>query len=139
MVLIKIKDGFQFRGEGERVGRDSQGVLHTFWKSSGHFDVPLDLAIKVLAERPQRFDIVNKEEFNDMVGTLQNNIEPIEIKEEPIVEKLITLKEIKKMTKDGLNDWAAKRDYDVNPTDKKNKIINDLIKQIEEKTGKKVE
>jgi len=55
------------------------------------------------------------------------------------IEENITLKELKGMTRDELNDWAAKRDYEANPfKDSKSVVIEKLVKQIEARTGKKV-
>lgn len=56
---------------------------------------------------------------------------------QPIVN--ITLKELKGMDKDPLNDWAARRDYDVNPSKQtKAKMIQSLVKQIKARTGTQV-
>lgn len=47
-------------GEGESVGNDSTGRSYTFWRQSPALEVPLDLAIKVETEKPQRFEIVDR-------------------------------------------------------------------------------
>ncbi len=143
-ILIRIKDGHQMDGEGEKLGRDVEGVLHTFWKSSGHMEIPLDLAIALEKEEPQRFEIVNRELAGKLVKgaelpTPEEPGQPI-VDEKPIVEEVITFRELKKMSKDALNDWAAKRGYDVNPMKQSKKtMIVELMEQIKEKTGKEVE
>ena len=51
------------------------------------------------------------------------------IVEEP---KKVQLSEsdFKKMTKDGINDWAAKNSFDVDTKDTKSNMIKSLIKQM---------
>jgi len=66
-----------------------------------------------------------------------DKLPPPSPKEEPKAD--VTLKKIKGMTKDEMNDWAAKRDYDINASDNKPKMIKELVCQIEKRTGKKVE
>ena len=56
-ILIRIKDGHIIDGEGEPLGKDSDGDDHTFWRSSGHMEIPVDLAIKLELERPQRYEM----------------------------------------------------------------------------------
>ena len=130
-ILIRIKPGHQMDGEGESLGNDLTGEPHTFWRSAGQMEVPIDVAIRLEGERPQRFEMLDRR----LVELL--NLSPKE--EEPIPEEPLTLKKLKEMTKDAINDWAAKRDYDVKASDRKTKIISDLISQIEQRTGKKVE
>ena len=60
MILIKIKEGHQLDGDGEQLGKDSSGVVHTFWKSMGQMEVPLDLAVRLERESPQRYEIVDR-------------------------------------------------------------------------------
>ena len=60
MVLIKIKNGHQLNGDGEQLGKDNSGIVHTFWKSMGHMEVPIDLAIHLENEIPQRYEIVDR-------------------------------------------------------------------------------
>ena len=139
-ILIRIKPGFHFDGEGAKLGRDSEGNSHIFWKSSGQMEVPVDVALKLEQERPQRFEIVDR---NLVKGFKQEEIvdDPIEdvLDPKPVeIVKTTTLKELKSMTKDQINDWAAKRDYDVNTRDKKAKMVKDLSNQILKKTGEKV-
>lgn len=135
-ILIRIKAGHQMSGEGEKLGRDLTGELHTFWKSTGHMEVPQELAISLERERPQRFEIVDRELAKKI---FKGELVELSKVPKPIVVTKITLKELDDMTKDELNDYAAKRDYDLNPgKEKKQEMIDSLIKQIENKTGKKV-
>lgn len=128
-------------GEGESLGKDSQGENHTFWRSSGEMEVPIDLAIKLEKERPQRFMMVDRKMAKELLGDLVEDIEEEpEAIEPPKPEEVVTLLQLNNMTKDELNDWAAKRDYKVNPTkQKKPQMVRSLAKQIKKRTGKKVE
>lgn len=134
-ILVRIKNGHVMDGEGEFLGNDSKGDPHTFWRSSGEMEIPLDLAIKLERERPQRFEIVDRNLIKDLgIDQLPEK----SILNKPLEEK-ITLTELRGMTKDALNDWAAKRDYDLNPSkQKKIEMIGVLIKQIELRTGQKI-
>ena len=136
-ILVKIKDGHVMDGEGEFLGTDSEGDKHTFWRSSGTMEIPLDLAIDLEREKPQRFEIVDRKLAAKIKGTDEKEPDEKPDEKEPINE--ITLKQLKDMTKDELNDWAAKRDYELNPSKQKKAVmITELIKQIEARTGKKV-
>ena len=42
------------------------------------------------------------------------------------------------MTKNQINDFGARNDFDVNERDNKPVMIKELIKQIEKRTGQKV-
>lgn len=172
-IKIKIKDGHKLQGEGESLGKDKVGNSHTFWRSSGHMEVPIDLAIKLELERPQRYEIVDRSIANSITGNNKNNISNIniidnkvkednnnikdikEVKEDnniinnkkiKIIEKVesvklnydITYDEIKSMTKDQINDWAAKRDINVKPSWLKAIMIKNLIKEIYNITGIKI-
>ncbi len=133
-IEVRIKDGHVMDGEGECLGTDLEGNTHTFWRASGTMEIPLDLAIDLEKERPQRFEIIDRKLAAKIRGTDEEE-EPTE----PVDETEITLKTLKDMVKDDLNDWAAKRDYDVNPSkQKKSKMVTELVKQIEARTGKKV-
>jgi len=147
-ISIKIKEGHKLDGEGESLGSDVNGESYTFWKSSGQMEVPMDFAIKLELERPQRYEIVDrnlaKKLFEGMKIPLSKELKEIEQpkpseKPKVIVEKEdITLKRLDDMTKDDINDWAARRDYDADHYDRKDVMIKKLIKQIEQRTGKKV-
>ena len=126
-ILIRIKPGFHFNGEGAKLGRDNEGNSHIFWKSSGQMEVPVDVALRLEQERPQRFEIVDR-----------NLVKGFSKQEEIVEDPIEDIKELKSMTKDQINDWAAKRDYDVNTRDKKAKMVKDLSNQILKKTGEKV-
>jgi len=146
-ILIKIKDGHKLDGEGEGLGLDLSGESYTFWRSQGNMAVPLELAIKLELERPQRYEIVDrdlaKRLFEGMKIPLSKELKEIEQpkpveKPKVIVEEDITLEKLDDMTKDDINDWAARRDYDADHYDRKDVMIKKLIKQIEKRTGKKV-
>ncbi len=142
-ILIRIKPGHVMDGEGEFLGTDSEGENHTFWRSSGEMEVPLDLALKLEREKPQRFEMVNKDLLKKVKLPEPSEETSEEEPEEPEpaqIEEDITIKQLEDMTKDQLNDWAAKRDYEANPSKQKKEVmITELIKQIEARTGKKVE
>ncbi len=74
-VLIRIKPGHEMDGEGESLGSDLEGNTCTFWKSSGQMEVPVELAIKLEKESPQRFEIINRK----LARTLIKGIQPIQI------------------------------------------------------------
>lgn len=139
-ILIKIKEGHVIDGEGESLGKDNAGDSHTFWRSSGHLEVPIDLAIKLELEKPQRYEMVDRKLAKSLTAREEEKEEaPVEEEAEKIVEEEVSLKDLKEKTKDELNDWAAKRGYDVNPgRQRKSKMIKELVKQIKLKTGKKV-
>lgn len=143
-VLIRIKPGHQMNGEGEALGRDSTGVLHTFWRHMGHMEIPVDLAISLERERPQRFEIVDREVAKKLLGgeikpslSKKPAVEKLAVPK-PKIDKLISLKQLNDMIKDEINDWAARNDYEVTMYDTKKEMINKLVKQIEKRTGKKV-
>jgi len=138
-ILIRIKPGHVIDGEGEFLGKDSEGNPHTFWRSSGEMEVPLDLALKLLKEKPQRFELVNKGILKDLTGEIPKEIIDMEGKPAEPTKMDITMEEIKKMTKDEINDWAAKSDYDVTTSDNKPVMIKKLVEQIEKRTGEKVQ
>lgn len=156
-VLIKISEGHKFDGEGEPLG---DGV--TFWRSSGHMEVPFDLALKLEKEKPKRFEMVDRKLASELLGELGVKVEPVQavkadVKKKPEVIPIPSKQPVpkpksvpdfnldvpsyqwlKEKTKDFLNDWAAKRDYEANTKDNKNKMIKLLIEQIEKRTGKRV-
>ena len=134
LIPIRIKPGHQIDGEGEGLGIDSTGQTYTFWRFQGHMEVPIDLALKLEKERPQRFEMIDQKLLDDLL-----EIVALRAEEEDIIQDVITLKKLKDMTKDDINDWAAKREYDVNTRDTKLAMMNKLIIQIEKRTGKKVE
>ena len=156
-ILIKPVEGHKINGEGETLGTDYEGTVYTYWRSAGEVEVPIELALKLEQEFPQRFEVRDKK-YIKFVEKLFKNIEikvieekklekviePMTIKE-PVIEPVkkkpeeeITLKMIKSMTKDEINDFGAKRDYDVDTKDRKAVMIKKLVKQIEKRTGKKV-
>lgn len=59
-ILIRIIKGHKLKGEGEQLGKDSFGNVYTFWKSMGHMEVSLDLAIRLEREKPKRYEIVDR-------------------------------------------------------------------------------
>lgn len=154
-MLIKIKEGHQLDGEGEGIGTDETGKSHTFWRMSGHMDVPADLAIKLENERPQRYEIVDREYVKKLGikpeytprkrGVPPNPIVPnpypgknAENRMRVLPENKITIQYLEDLTKDKINDTAARWGYDVNTSDKKAMMIRSLVKQIKNKTGIKV-
>ena len=145
-ILIKQKQGHKMDGRGESLGKDLKGNSYTFWNFAGHMEIPIELAIQLEKERPQRFEIVDRELAKKLIGEIPNLIlitkpeipKPIPVIIQPKKEAIITLKELKEKTKDEINDWAAKRDYDVNTKNKKDKMIHELCKQIEKRTGQVV-
>jgi len=162
-LLIKIKPGHIIEGEGETIGVDSEGRRYSFWRSQGKMEVPIDLAIKVELERPQRFMIVDRTLASQFAGSDKIDVieeqppkelitpSPISIPPpissvQPVKhtvlngpEETITLAKLNKMTKDQLNDWAAKRDYNLNPFKlKREEMVEEIVKQIEQRTKKKV-
>ena len=140
-ILIRIKDGHIIDGEGEPLGKDSSGDDHTFWRMSGHLEVPVDLAIKLELERPQRFELVDRELAKSFTKKADEKKEETKDKEksvEKVIDEVITLEELKAKTKDELNDWAAKRGYDVNPGRQlKGGMVKRLVKQIKLRRLKK--
>lgn len=155
-VMIKVKEGHSFEGEGESLGKDFEGNNYSFWKSSGTMEVPVELAMKLENERPQRYTIVD-DNIAKALGFSRTDIHnitapptpkepvlppkmpvPAPVENSPFYSVEISLKELDKMTKDQINDWAAKRDFNVDPAKKKPVLIQELIKQIEAKTGVKV-
>ena len=147
-VKIKMVEGLQFDGQGTKLGSDAFGNSYTFWRSAGEMEVPLDLALKLENELPKRFEIVDRVLAEKLLKLNVESPEPVVQREpspsEPETkteqEPLPTLKELKALKKDPLNDWAARRGYDVDPTSQtKKEMLESLCKQIEERTGKKVE
>jgi hypothetical protein len=151
-LLIRLKKGHKIDGDGEYLGKDQLGQGYTFWRSYGQMNVPIDLALRLEKEVPQRFEIVDKTvEIKQVIFPTVPKLVPIEqpkvqipveiIKSKPIelgFETVITEKTLENMTKDQINDWAAKQDYEVNPIKDRKQVIQSLKKQIEKKTGKKV-
>lgn len=145
-ILIKQKQGHKMDGRGESLGKDFEGKFYTFWNFAGHMEIPIELAIQLEKEIPQRFEIVDRELAKKLIGEIPNLIlitkpeipKPIPVIIQPKKEAIITLKELKEKTKDEINDWAAKRDYDVNTKHNKAPMIKELCKQIEKRTGQVV-
>jgi len=159
-ILIKITEGHQMNGQGEFLGNDVDGNPHTFWKQSGHMEVPPEIALMLEREVPKRFEMVDRKLAESLLGPTTTIIEqpkPIEPKpvvvEQPVPVEIpkpvpveppkpayeeITRATLNEMTKDEINDWAARRWLDANTKDNKEFMISKLIRQIEEKTGKKV-
>jgi hypothetical protein len=164
-VLIKIHDKYKMDGEGQPLGHGSNV---TFWRSSGQLEVSLELALELEKEKKKRFQMVDRELAKKYVKDLKDPVKPSlpkkpkeSVKKEDIREALVkddtvvdvdeedpgfepienvSLKLLKKMTKDQMNDWAAKRDYEVNPSkQKKGKMLKELVRQIECRTGMKIE
>lgn len=135
-ILIKQKQGHIMDGKGELLGKDFDGNPYTFWSFTGDMEVPAELAIQLEKERPQRFEILDRN-LASVLLTGKSLVTKPNIPKKPELEKstLITLKELKEMTKNSINDWAAKRDYDANERDNKPVMIKELIKQIEKRTG----
>jgi hypothetical protein len=145
-VEIKRKDGVKMDGEGASLGSDLAGTTYTFWRSTGSMEVPHEVALRLELESPQRFEIVDREVAKRLLSTIPTPsvplaapLPPVVLSVEPTTKGYLTLKQITKMTKDQLNDWAAKNDYDINPMKQKSsEMILSIIKQIEKRTGKKV-
>ena len=135
-ILIQIKKGHIMDGKGEVLGNDFEGNSYTFWSFTGDMEVPMELAIQLEKERPQRFEIVDKNIASMLITGKSLVIKPNVPKlSKPEKSTIITLKELKGMTKNSINDWAAKNDFDVNERDNKPIMIKELIKQIEKRTG----
>ena len=129
-VAIRLVKDYDFDGEGESIGVDSIGNTHTFWKSSGQMDVPLDIALKLEKEDPQRYEFVDRV----LAETLKKELGLV--KQTSVDEPAPTLAFFEEMVKDELNDWAAKRDYNLNPAkQRRGEMITDLCRQIKERTG----
>ena len=147
MIKIKLHPNYNFEGNGEIIGKDLNDNEFFFSKYMGEISVPTEVAIMVIRERPQRYILCNKDIANKLNLLLNKEVTkivpkvviPPKVETKIIIKTLsskITKKELKNMTKDQINDWAAKRDYDVDPSkDKKDKMIVSLIKQINKKTG----
>ncbi|MCP3684474.1 MAG: hypothetical protein GY861_17555 [bacterium] len=142
-VLIRIKDGHQMDGQGEKLGTAHDGSNHTFWRSAGHQEVPVDLAIKLERERPQRFEMVDRIYAAELLGEAP----PPEATPAPVAPVSpgvhdpgdMTVAKLNDMTKDEINDWCAKRDYDANPgRQNKTPMIKSLLIQIEKRHGIKL-
>jgi len=135
-ILIKQKEGHIMDGKGELLGKDFEGNSYTFWSFTGDMEVPAELAIQLEKERPQRYEIVDRNLASVLLTGKSLVIKP-EVPKMPKPKKsiLITLKELKEMTKNEINDFGAKNDYDVNERDKKSVMIKELCKQIEKRTG----
>lgn len=143
-VLIKISKGHKLRGEGECLGKDKNGDVHTFWRMSPEMEVPLDLALKLENEVPKRFEMVDRELARELLCLKPVSEEKpllkegkegeVEEKEVVVEEKInpkLSKKELSKMTKDDMNDWAAKNGYEVDPGKQlKKEMINSLLKQM---------
>ena len=135
-ILIKQKEGHKMDGKGETLGKDFEGNSYTFWSFTGDMEVPAELAIQLEKERPQRFEILNRDLASVLLTGKSLVIKP-EVPKIPKLEKstMITLKELKEMTKNEINDFGAKNDFDVNERDNKPVMIKELLKQIEKRTG----
>jgi len=83
-ILIKIKNGHQLNGDGEKLGKDCFGNVYTFWKNNGNMEVPIDVAIRLEKENPQRYEIIDR-------GLAATLITPIAI---PTLTPAIPKKEI---------------------------------------------
>ncbi len=73
MVLIKIKNGHILDGAGEQLGNDREGNSHTFWKSMGHMDIPIELAITLEKETPQRYEMVDRAFADKLLSKSQSS------------------------------------------------------------------
>ncbi len=99
MISIKIKKGHKLSGDGEKLGKDLRGNTITFWKNMGNMEVPVELAIQLETENPQRYEIVDRKLASSIMNGLPT-INPIVTKVVPIdihyildqVEKAIELK-----------------------------------------------
>jgi len=136
-VRVKLFPNHKMDGEGESLGEDLQGQSHTYWGSMPDIEIPIELAIKLENEKPQRFKIKDNKVRDYLNLDLEKEPEPIV--EEQDVSFGITKKQLNDMTKDDINDWAARKGFDVNTRNRKKTMIDSLIEQIERSTGKKVE
>jgi len=144
-ITIRIKPGFKIDGgEGVSLGKDSTGKQFTFWRSMGRMEIPFELALVLENERPQRFEIIDRKPLEYLIehGVLNSQgvaNKQVENKPEPLPASSsvneLSLDKLNQMTKDEINDWAARRAYDVNTRDKKQNMIDSLVKQIEKRTG----
>lgn len=115
-------------GEGESIGIDSVGNSYTFWRSSGHMEVPLEVIERLEKEIPQRFERVNKK--SDEIVIINPEVISKVINElDQLSPKVVTLKQLKSLSKEKLNEWVEKYDYE-------STSIPILIKQIEKRTGR---
>jgi len=134
-IAIKTVEGYDFDGEGESLGKDCMGNSHTYWRSSGGMEVPLDIALRLELEDPQRYQIVDRVIAETLMKEL-GLVKQTKIKVDKVDKSVPALAFFEEMVKDELNDWAAKRDYDLNPAKQKRGVmITDLCRQIKERTG----
>lgn len=69
MKIIRMKKGYNFKGEGEKIGVNPEdGAPIYFWKNDGRLKVPSEVAAEIEAEKKQRYEIV------DEVKELADNI-----------------------------------------------------------------
>jgi len=135
-VKVKLFTNYKMNGEGESLGEDLQGQSHTYWGSMPDIEIPIELAIKLEQEKPQRFMIKDNKVRNylgldselgiEIISDIEPN-KPIENQ----VKSTITRQELNNMTKDDINDWAAKNGFDVNTRDIKKQMIDSLLNQIQ--------
>lgn len=127
-ISIRIKPGHKIDGEGESLGQDLAGRTFTFWRSQPCIDVPLDVAIRLENEVPQRFEIVDRDLAVQIKGAFKY-----------ITNEIPSLAKINGMNRDQINDWAAANGYAVNPFKQhKHDMIEALVVQIERRTGKRI-
>ena len=84
-ISIRINPGHQMDGEGEKIGVDYDGEQYTFWKSSGSMEVPLEIAQRLELEVPKRFEIVDRNLANKILGD-----SPLFEVKKPIEDKKVT-------------------------------------------------
>ena len=109
-IKIRIKQGHQLNGEGEKLGKDVNGKRYVFWKSYGEMDVPFELAIQLQREVPQRYEIVNKDLVKNLIkdDLINQNIQPaknppkevIKIDKTPVIEILDQVEKVIALNKD---------------------------------------
>ena len=127
MISIKIKNGHKLSGDGERLGTDLEGNTITFWKNMGNMEVPVELAVQLEKEIPQRYEIVDRNIASKLLGELPNIVSGV--KSDPInihsildqVEKCIVLKKSEQLNL--LNKLKIIPDKDGKEFDRVRKIV----------------
>ena len=75
MVFIKRKQETKINGKGCYLGI-ANGVKYYFWTNYGKMDVPFEIAMNLLNEKPQRFELVDKT-FTNQIPILNQNQEDV--------------------------------------------------------------
>jgi len=148
-ITVKLKEGYKLDGDGTLVGKDTFGTEYMFWRHMGTIDVPIEMALALEKQKPQRFEVVDRA-LAKKLSNIKIQVMVVPIETEPMNEDIdktepkkeipkktskkeptITIKRLNNMLKDDLLDFTAMHNIEANYSMTKKELKKTIIEKLD--------